>query len=485
MGNRKRSWSVLALVGLSSTATATWQPQLASQVRKGDANSLTIRLGDVKAALVEVEVDGVLVATRHLAGRAPMLALTLHSAGLAPGKHQALVKVYDAQGRLLSQHPTLIELLPDASSPLVIVAPRNGMQVAGTVPIEARLSSTNSVYVSFFVDGHIRGLRNYPPYVYYWDTTRESNGWHTIEVWSYDGNQTLRTPPTRVFVNNPDGRTARESTPNSKEGAPAVQVALSEATDAANTPRLAAAPKTYLNEEVRLSAPESSAKPSLAPETAEPPLRAIRNESTPAQSSPNRLSTSVQEPSLVVARITPTQAKRTLNTVPAVPQMRGQKLYVPRVDLAPSMPSAKRDAPRTENPLIRLEYGVRLPARTTLSGSAVNSVPLTLDITPIVENGAVLVPIRSVLEPLGARLRWDNRCKVAILELGGHTAVLRVRENEVRVDDVPVLLEARLRIHHGRVLIPISALPKAFGIEILYDSTTGQLLIHSTNTKRI
>ncbi|WP_414332588.1 hypothetical protein, partial [Synechococcus sp. R6-10] len=61
--------SLLALTGLSSTAIATWQPQFASQVRKGDANRLAIQLGGLKAALVEVEVDGVIIATRHLTGR--------------------------------------------------------------------------------------------------------------------------------------------------------------------------------------------------------------------------------------------------------------------------------------------------------------------------------------------------------------------------------------------------------------------------------
>jgi hypothetical protein len=225
MDSRKRMLSLLALTGLSSTAIATWQPQTAPQVRKGDANRLAIQLGGLKAALVEVEVDGVIIATRHLTGRTDVLTLNLQSAGLAPGIHNAVVKIYDAQGRLISQRTTPIELLPDPNSPLTIIVPRNGTQVAGTVPIEARVNSRNSVYVSFFIDGQIRGLRNYPPYVYNWDTTRESNGWHTIEVWSYDGNQTLRTPPMRVFVNNPGGRTEREPLPETAEAEPATQVA--------------------------------------------------------------------------------------------------------------------------------------------------------------------------------------------------------------------------------------------------------------------
>jgi hypothetical protein len=48
MDSRKRMWSILALTGLSSTAIATWQPQTAPQVRKGDANRLAIQLGGLK-----------------------------------------------------------------------------------------------------------------------------------------------------------------------------------------------------------------------------------------------------------------------------------------------------------------------------------------------------------------------------------------------------------------------------------------------------
>jgi hypothetical protein len=81
MDSRKRMWSLLALTGLSSAALATWQPQTAPQVRKGDANRLTIQLSGLKAALVEVEVDGVIIATRHLTGRTNVLTLNCRARG--------------------------------------------------------------------------------------------------------------------------------------------------------------------------------------------------------------------------------------------------------------------------------------------------------------------------------------------------------------------------------------------------------------------
>jgi hypothetical protein len=481
MDYRKRVLSLLALTGLSSTAIATWQPQVASQVRKGEANRLTLQLRGLRAAWVEVEVDGIIVATRHLTGQSDVLTLHLQSAGLAPGRHDAVVKIYDAQGRLISQRTTPIELLPDPNSPLTIVAPRNGAQVAGTVPIEARVNRRDSVYVSFFVDGQIRGLRNYPPYIYNWDTTRERNGWHTIEVWSYDGNQTLRTPPMRVFVNNPGGRTEREPSPEVIE--PTVQVAASEPATANNALRAAATPEARLSEATRLRTPESPAEipaePSVAPALAEPVFTATVNGSAAAQPSPNRPVAPRQEPSVLATATMPAQMARELRGVQAEPQMRGQKLRAPQVAHAPTPPATASPAPNTARARVRLEYGTRLPAGVSQFEVVVDAAPIAFDVAPRVEDGIALIPARHVLERLGAQVQWDNQRKTATLQLGARTAVLRVRENEVQVDGKPILLEARLRIVRGRILVPPAVLRELLDAELLYDGATGQVAINT------
>lgn len=486
MNHRKRIWSMVALAGLSTTAIANWQPQTAPQLRKGEANRLSIPLSGLRAAFVEVEVDGVVVATRHLTGRLETLTLQLRSTGLAPGMHNAVVKIYDAYGRLLSQRTMPLELLPDPNSPLTIIVPRNGTKVAGTVPIEARVNRRDSVYVSFFVDGQIRGLRNYPPYVYNWDTTRETNGWHTLEVWSYDGNQTLRTPPMRVFVNNPGGRTEREALPElTPEAEPAVQVAESELTTPEDALRPAETLETRLSESTRLSAPEVPretpaelpSEPSVVPALPEPTFTGTVNGSAPAQPSPSRVSTPLEEPHLIAKPSTPTQRARDLRGVPAEPQMRGQKLRAPQVALAPNAP--KSAAPNAESMLVRVECGTRLPEGVAQFEVVLDAAPITFDVAPTVESGVALLPMRHVLEPLGARLRWDNQTKTATLTVGGRTAVVRVRENTLLVDGEPVRLEAPLRIVRGRVLIPATALSALLDAELLYDGATRQLIINT------
>ncbi len=93
---------------------------------------------------------------------------------------------------------------------LAVVDPISNGSVQGIVRIKVNAEdpSGKSPYVSLFIDHAFKTLRNFPPYVFDWDTTRLANGYHTIEVWGYNDSQLVgHASPVRVLVNNPGGRT--------------------------------------------------------------------------------------------------------------------------------------------------------------------------------------------------------------------------------------------------------------------------------------
>lgn len=485
MDYRKRLWSLLALTGLTTHGVAALQTASGIQILKGEPNRLTMKFRGQKPAVVEVVVDGIVIATRHLSAPTDQLQLNLHSAGLAPGNHEATVRLYDAQGRLLGESRTLIHLLPDPHSPLTILVPRNGTQVAGITPIEARVPRQSGVYVSFFIDGQIRGLRNYPPYVYQWDTTRETNGWHTIEVWSYDGNQTLKTPPLRVYVNNPGGRTERQlpAAPEnlSVEANPAVSLPEHAPVASAGSMRVAQSLEAFPGEAVRLSPPEtpaleSPAEPRVSPVISEATAGTVGNAPAAAQLSPSRLTAPQEEPSLQAVANTPMQAVRVARAVETEPQMRGQKLRVPPV--AHAVPATSAKAPEAAA-WLNLEIGTRLPESITHFEVVLDAAMLSFDVAPQVEAGIALIPVRPVLEQLGASLHWDNQQKVVRVTIHGRDIALHVRENVIRVDNATVPAEAPLRIVRGRVLVPASALGELLHAEVAFDLAAQQLVINT------
>ncbi len=495
MGTNRSRWfySALAFGSVSPLALADAQGMV--RLVRGAPDTLTLEVRGVAPAAVEVEIGGVVVAQRQLAGTTRgTLQIQLSNAGLPPGIHEATVKLYDLRGRLLTTLRGPIELTPDPTAPITILIPRHGTSVAGTVPIEVRVSGQSRPYVSFFVDGQVRTLRNYPPYVYYWDTTRERNGWHTIEAWSFDGTQTFKSPPTRVLVKNPGGRTERQLPAQSDE-----QVGLNEPTLALPAPAPASStgslrtPEAVMGQalvESRLSRPPATAdseprasRPMAPPQDAltittplQPPsasYRAARTEAQPGDAS--RLSVPPVESAPPVATGVPTEpmaAQSQLRSVQGTPRMRGQKLATPSIALAPA--PAVRAPARTS--WLTLTPGTRLPATITHCEVLLDARPVVFDVAPRVQNGIPLIAVRQVFEQAGGKLSWDNQRKVATIELAGKQLVLDVRANRAVLNGEAVPLDASLQIVNGRILVPASLLGKALNADLAFDME--QLLLH-------
>ncbi|GBC93995.1 hypothetical protein HRbin15_02500 [bacterium HR15] len=522
MGSNRTKWlyGTLALTGVSSFALAQGQTQGTAHIVRGAPGTLTLQLHGVTPAAVEVEIDGVVVAHRQVSGKASSLQLTLNSAGLPPGMHEATVRLYDSRGRLISTLRGPIELLPDPTAPITIIIPRHGTSVSGTVPIEVRVSGSSRPYVSFFIDGQVRTLRNYAPYVYHWDTTRERNGWHAIQAWSFDGNQTFKSPITRVFVNNPGGRTERQMPAQSDE-----QVGLNEPTLSTLGAELARAEPTLRTPETmegQMAGENRLSRPAIPPapitKTAEPARRETPpvdtlSGSTPApqevprttapvrmptasyrvaqvEAQPNRtgrLSIPPVEPEPAEANRMATLATREhylsetltqLRPTEAPPRMRGQKLAAPQIALAPASPTPAARA-TAKAAWLPVHFGTRLPANITRYEVLLDARPVPFDVEPRVQNGIPLVAIRQIAEQAGGKVRWDHQHKVATVELAGRIVTLDVRANRVVLNDKEVPTETPLQIVNGRVIAPAALWGKVLNAELTFDPNARQLHINT------
>jgi hypothetical protein len=510
--------NIVALTSVPALVAAHEALQGTARIVPSAPDRLTLELKGLTPAFVEVEIGGVSVVQRPLSGRASPLQIPLSSAGLPPGTHEATVRLYDAQGRLLTTLRGPVELSPDPTAPITILIPRHGTTVSGVVPIEVRVRGQERPYVSFFVDGQVRTLRNYPPYVYYWDTSRERNGWHTLEAWSFDGSQTFKSPATRVFVNNPGGRTERVAPPQSDE-----QVGLNEPTLAAPaTPtahpewrwRGMDAIEGQMRVEGRLSQPRQ--QPAPAPEA--PPPVSVPAVSRPAPTEAHRATMPVRVPApayrVARAETQPSRAERlspppaesappaetVLSTVPTLgakhlrvsgtaPQMRGQKLSVPQIALAPATAaSAPRATTRAKGsheglPLhsawLPITFGTRLPAPIARYEVLLDARPVSFDVAPRVQDGISIVAIRPIVEQAGGTLRWDNLRKVATIELMGRMLTLDVRANRALLEGEPVQTEIPLQIVNGRVMVPASLLGTLLNAELAFEVATHRLHINT------
>lgn len=78
--------------------------------------------------------------------------------------------------------------------------------VSGSITLRADLSGAPNVkFVLFFVDDQMVALVNHSPYDYSWDTTRHSNGLHTVRIQGQTtDNQIVNQKSMKVRVDNPD-----------------------------------------------------------------------------------------------------------------------------------------------------------------------------------------------------------------------------------------------------------------------------------------
>jgi hypothetical protein len=500
-------WNIAALTSVLALVAAHEALQGTARIVPSAPDRLTLELKGLTPAFVEVEIGGVSVAQRPLSGRASPLQIPLSSAGLPPGTHEATVRLYDAQGRLLTTLRGPVELSPDPTASITILIPRHGTSVSGVVPIEVRVSGQARPYVSFFVDGQVRTLRNYPPYVYYWDTSRERNGWHTLEAWSFDGSQTFKSPATRVFVNNPGGRTERITPPQSDE-----QVGLNEPTLAAPATPTAQAEWRWRGMEstegqMRIEGRLSQPRQAPAPATKAPPSVSVPAVSRPAPAEVHRATMPVRVPAPAYRvaraetqpsradRLTPPSAESVppaetvLSTVPTLgakhlrvsgtaPQMRGQKLSAPQIALASATAAPATRATSRAN-WLPITFGTRLPTHIARYEVFLDARLVSFDVAPRVQEGVPIVAIRHIVEQAGGTLRWDNLRKVATIELMGRTLTLDVRANRALLEGEPLQTDIPLQIVNGRVMVPASLLGTLLNAELAFEVATHRLHINT------
>ena len=201
--------------------------------RAVNSPTLTVRYSGVKAATVELRVNGTSYSTRSvnvndLQGETNF---TLDLKSLKFGDNDVEIRLYDKDGRFLGSERSTITT-EEGQTPVYLIGPKVGATVMGPVQVSVGFGKElKNTYVSFFIDNHFKSMSNTPPFNYIWDTARDSNGWHEVEAWVVDdSSNTYKTRKLRIFVNNPGGHTFRpmpkaEAPPAAKPEAASVKVA--------------------------------------------------------------------------------------------------------------------------------------------------------------------------------------------------------------------------------------------------------------------
>lgn len=90
-------------------------------------------------------------------------------------------------------------------------------------------------------------------------------------------------------------------------------------------------------------------------------------------------------------------------------------------------------------------------------------------VTPVVEDGRTLVPVRFIAEGFGANVDYDGGTQTVTVRYRGKKLTLRIGEAFLTVDGEQCTLDVPAQLRHDRTLVPMRALAEAMGKFVFWD----------------
>ncbi|MDN4081199.1 copper amine oxidase N-terminal domain-containing protein [Paenibacillus polymyxa] len=112
----------------------------------------------------------------------------------------------------------------------------------------------------------------------------------------------------------------------------------------------------------------------------------------------------------------------------------------------------------------------------------VNGKFIATDVSPIIKDGRVLVPIRT-LASLGVTYQWDSKSQSALITKGKDQIKLTANKKEAFKNNQAVQVDVPVQMTQGRILVPIRFVSENFGYKANYEKIRSILFIQDSNYK--
>ena len=112
--------------------------------------------------------------------------------------------------------------------------------------------------------------------------------------------------------------------------------------------------------------------------------------------------------------------------------------------------------------------------KTTITKNGVKS---TIDVAPQLTNNRTYLPLRYVGEAMGAEFKWNGTEKKVTYLKGNITIELWIGKNFVEVNNKKVTIDSAPTISNGRTMVPIRFVMENLGAELKWDNTEKKVTI--------
>ncbi|HHU32163.1 MAG: N-acetylmuramoyl-L-alanine amidase [Zhaonellaceae bacterium] len=103
----------------------------------------------------------------------------------------------------------------------------------------------------------------------------------------------------------------------------------------------------------------------------------------------------------------------------------------------------------------------------------VDEQPVSFDVQPYIDSqNRTIVPIRFIGEKLGYNFYWDSQAKEVTVTGNGSTLQIWIGKNEALVNNVKVVMDTVAVLDQGRAMVPLRFIVENMGATISYDQST-------------
>lgn len=102
---------------------------------------------------------------------------------------------------------------------------------------------------------------------------------------------------------------------------------------------------------------------------------------------------------------------------------------------------------------------------------------LEFDTPPTNIDGRVLVPVRTILEAMGATVLWNGEARTVTSKLNDTTVVMTIDSCEMKINGEIKTIDVPAKILGDRTMVPARAITEAFGAEVFWDAHNGTVKI--------
>ena len=109
----------------------------------------------------------------------------------------------------------------------------------------------------------------------------------------------------------------------------------------------------------------------------------------------------------------------------------------------------------------------------------VNAEKIKCDSPPIIQNDRTLVPVRAIMEALGASVKWNELTRAVTISLGETSVILTINSNRAKVGTVLKFLDCEPVIIDDFTFVPVRFIAETFNFKVNWDNKNYAVLISS------